>query len=130
MTIKKSNFYSVGQFLISDKFFIPDYQREYSWEEDEQIKDFWLDLVDLVENERESHFFGQIVIHDDHEDKRKYIIDGQQRSSTSIIFLSVVRQLFDDIYNETNKDGARNKVEDIRLKIIGSMGTVLLLPFA
>jgi hypothetical protein len=119
MTIKKFNFYSVGQFLISDKFFIPDYQREYSWEEDEQIKDFWLDLDDLVENKRESHFFGQIVIHDDHEDKKKYIIDGQQRSSTSIIFLSVVRQLFDDIYNETKKDGARNKVEDIRLKIIG-----------
>lgn len=119
LTIKKFNFYTVEQFLISEKFYIPDYQREYSWEEDEQIKDFWQDLVDLVENGRDSHFFGQVVIHDDHEDKKKYIIDGQQRSSTSIIFLSVIRQLFDDIYTRTNRDGARNKVEDIRLKIIG-----------
>ncbi|TNP01438.1 DUF262 domain-containing protein [Bacillus pacificus] len=119
MTIKKFNFYTVEQFLISDKFYIPDYQREYSWEKSEQIKDFWLDLVDLVENNRDSHFFGQVVIHDDNDDKKKYIIDGQQRSSTSIIFLAVVRQLFDEIYTETKKDGARNKVEDIRLKIIG-----------
>ncbi|MFV8829538.1 DUF262 domain-containing protein [Alkalihalobacterium sp. APHAB7] len=119
MTIKKFNFYTVQQFLISDKFYIPDYQREYSWERDEQIKDFWLDLYDLVENSRDNHFFGQVVIHDDQEDKKKYIIDGQQRSSTSIIFLSVIRQLFDDIYTATNRDGARNKVEDIRLKIIG-----------
>ncbi|MGX5585948.1 DUF262 domain-containing protein [Bacillus thuringiensis] len=119
MTIKKFNFYTVEQFLISDKFYIPDYQREYSWEKEEQIKDFWLDLVDLVENDRDSHFFGQVVIHDDNEEKKKYIIDGQQRSSTSIIFLAVIRQLFDEIYTVTNRDGARNKVEDIRLKIIG-----------
>ncbi|MGE8015287.1 DUF262 domain-containing protein [Bacillus mycoides] len=119
MTIKKFNFYTVEQFLISDKFYIPDYQREYSWEMEEQIKDFWLDLVDLVENDRDSHFFGQVVIHDDNEEKKKYIIDGQQRSSTSIIFLAVIRQLFDEIYTVTNRDGARNKVEDIRLKIIG-----------
>ncbi|MFJ8525456.1 DUF262 domain-containing protein [Bacillus cereus] len=119
MTIKKFNFYTVEQFLISDKFYIPDYQREYSWEKEEQIKDFWLDLVDLVENDRNSHFFGQVVIHDDNEEKKKYIIDGQQRSSTSIIFLAVIRQLFDEIYTVTNRDGARNKVEDIRLKIIG-----------
>lgn len=119
MSIKKFNFYSVGQFLISDKFYIPDYQREYSWEEDEQVKDFWMDLEDLVENKRDSHFFGQVVVHDDQEYKKKYIIDGQQRSSTSIIYLAVIRDLFEEIYTETKKDGARNKVEDIRLKIIG-----------
>lgn len=119
MSIKKFNFYSVGQFLISDKFYIPDYQREYSWEEDEQIKDFWMDLEDLVENNRDSHFFGQVVVHDDQEDKKKYIIDGQQRSSTSIIYLAVIRDLFDKFYTETKREGARNKVEDIRLKIIG-----------
>ncbi|MED3915958.1 DUF262 domain-containing protein, partial [Priestia megaterium] len=50
MTIKRFNFYTVEQFLISDKFYIPDYQREYSWEKEEQIRYFWLDLKDLVEN--------------------------------------------------------------------------------
>lgn len=119
MTIKKFNFYTVEQYLISEKFYIPDYQREYSWEKEDQIKDFWLDLNDLVENGRENHFFGQVVIHDDTDDKKKYVIDGQQRSSTSIIFLAVMRQLFDELYNQTRRESARNKVEDIRLKIIG-----------
>ncbi|WP_225230081.1 DUF262 domain-containing protein [Ureibacillus galli] len=119
MTIKKFNFYTIEQYLVSDKFYIPEYQREYSWEKDAQVKDFWLDLVDLVENNRESHFFGQVVIHDDIEEKKKYVIDGQQRSSTSIIFLAVVRQLFDELYTQTKKEGALNKFEDIRLKIMG-----------
>ncbi|MBD8026046.1 DUF262 domain-containing protein [Ureibacillus sp. Re31] len=119
LTIKKFNFYTIEQYLVSDKFYIPEYQREYSWEKDAQVKDFWLDLVDLVENNRESHFFGQVVIHDDIEEKKKYVIDGQQRSSTSIIFLAVVRQLFDELYTQTKKEGALNKFEDIRLKIMG-----------
>lgn len=104
---------------MSNTYFIPDYQREYSWIDDEQILDFWVDLIDLIENNRDSHFFGQIVVHEDNSDKLKYIIDGQQRSSTSVIFLAVMLRLFDEIYNETSKEAARNKVEDIRISIIG-----------
>ena len=119
LTIKNFGFNTVEKFLVSNKYYIPDYQREYSWDKEFQIKDFWLDLVDLVENDRDNHFFGQIVVHDDVEEKKKYIIDGQQRSSTSIIFFSVMLRLFDELYTETAKEGARNKVEDIRVSIIG-----------
>lgn len=119
MTIKSYNFYSVEKYLMSNTYYVPDYQREYSWVKDEQIQDFWVDLLDLIENERDNHFFGQIVVHEDMETRRKYIIDGQQRSSTSVIFMAVMLKLFDEIYNETGKEAARNKVEDIRIRIIG-----------
>lgn len=119
MAIKNFGMNTVEKFLVTNKYYIPDYQREYSWDIEEQINDFWLDLKDLVENDRENHFFGQIVVHDNMEEKKKYIIDGQQRSSTSVIFFAVMLRLFDELYNETAKDGARNKVEDIRVSIMG-----------
>ncbi|AHN23123.1 DUF262 domain-containing protein [Lysinibacillus varians] len=119
MAIKNFGFSTVETFLMTNKYFIPDYQREYSWDEEEQINDFWLDLLDLVENDRENHFFGQIVVHDDMEEKKKYIIDGQQRSSTSVIFFAVMIRLFDELYNETGKESALNKFEDIRVAIVG-----------
>lgn len=119
MTIKSYNFYSVEKYLMSNTYYIPDYQREYSWLKEEQVQDFWVDLTDLIEHERENHFLGQIVVHEDAETRRKYIIDGQQRSSTSVIFMTVLLSLFDELHKETGKEAARNKVEDIRIRIIG-----------
>ncbi|ARX68945.1 DUF262 domain-containing HNH endonuclease family protein [Bacillus cereus] len=119
MAIKNFGFNTVEKFLVTNKYYIPDYQREYSWDKEEQISDFWLDLLDLVENDRENHFFGQIVVHDNMEERKKYIIDGQQRSSTSVIFFAVMLRLFDELHTETGKESARNKVEDIRVSIMG-----------
>src|SRR5690606_21490004 len=72
-----------------------------------------------IEEDRDTHFFGQVVIHDDKVENRKYIIDGQQRTTTSVIFLAVLRDLFEEIYQESNNLSSRNKFEDIRLKFIG-----------
>lgn len=119
MTIKSYNFFPVEKYLMSNTYYIPDYQREYSWLDEEQILDFWIDLIDTVENSRESHFFGQIVVHEEIQTRKKYVIDGQQRTSTSVIFMAVMRRLFDEIYNETKKESARNKAEDIRISILG-----------
>ncbi|WP_279137430.1 DUF262 domain-containing protein [Desulfovibrio piger] len=47
--------------LLINTYFVPDYQREYSWEEDE-IDELWNDILFTKENSDE-HFFGQVVIH-------------------------------------------------------------------
>lgn len=48
---------SVGSYLQENIYYIPDYQREYSWDVENEIDDFWLDLESLVEEDRSQHFF-------------------------------------------------------------------------
>lgn len=74
---------------------IPDFQRSYEWTEDE-INDFLDDLDGVVNNSSDNspYFFGSIVTTDSLDNKTKEIIDGQQRITTSTVFLSVLRNLF------------------------------------
>ncbi|MFJ7678639.1 DUF262 domain-containing protein [Peribacillus sp. NPDC097198] len=118
MPINNSAFKTIGSFLQDNIYHIPDYQREYSWEE-LQIDDFWLDLKSVVNNEEQDHFFGQIVVHNDEEENKRFIIDGQQRTTTSVIFLSVLNRLFDFLYTNYKDYIARENSEDIRIKYIG-----------
>ncbi|WP_368901807.1 DUF262 domain-containing protein [Oceanobacillus oncorhynchi] len=118
MAINNFSFKSIGSFLQDNVYYIPDYQREYSWEE-LQIDDFWLDLQNLISGEEEDHFFGQIVVHSDTEENRRFIIDGQQRTTTSVIFLSILNRLFDSFYKNYNNYASRENSEDIRIKYIG-----------
>lgn len=93
--------------IFNEKFFrIPDFQRGYAWEE-EQLKDFWEDLELL--NENNTHYTGvlsvkpvdksQVVAYDTWQDdiwlldggfKAYYLIDGQQRLTTSIILINEI----------------------------------------
>lgn len=118
MAISNFSFKSIGSFLQDNIYYIPDYQREYSWEE-LQIDDFWLDLKSVMNGEEEDHFFGQIVVHNDEEESKRFIIDGQQRTTTSVIFLSVLNRIFESIYRDTKDFSARENSEDIRIKYIG-----------
>ena len=69
--------------IIRTKLYIPKYQRDYAWEKGECV-DLWDDLSYLVNDGNEMHFYGQIVVHKNKEDNNKlYIIDGQQRLTTS-----------------------------------------------
>lgn len=105
---------TIHSYLTDKTYSIPDYQREYSWTED-QLEDFWEDLYSTVKSDRH-HFFGQIVIHKESDDKY-FIIDGQQRTVTSVIFLAVLRDMFSKF--EADSDEAQNHKEDIRIKYIG-----------
>ena len=119
MGIINSNLIKLGSFLGNEKLYIPEYQRGYSWEET-QLDDFWIDLTQLYqENNRDEHFFGQVVIHKNMEDKKRYIIDGQQRISTSVILLDVLRTAFQNIATTTQNNDANDDAEDINSKYIG-----------
>lgn len=93
--------------IFNEKFFrIPDFQRGYSWSKD-QLEDFWEDLELLREGS--SHYTGvlsvkpvdksQVVAYDTWQDdiwlldggfKAYYLIDGQQRLTTSIILINEI----------------------------------------
>lgn len=124
MTIRNSQFRTVGSYLQENVYWVPDYQREYSWDKDIEVEDFWSDFENLLDNnERSEHFFGQIVVHKCLEDDKYYLIDGQQRTATAVIILSVLNALFEKLYKEENHDAARNKSEDIRVKYLGRYST-------
>lgn len=86
-------------------FFIPPYQRAYSWEK-EQIYRFFDDVMRLVHSEldpkqkdKQEHFFGTLVYKSEPTGSfinLNVIIDGQQRLTTSLIFCIALRDLSTD----------------------------------
>lgn len=78
---------------------IPAYQRAYSWEE-KQCKQF---LEDLIEQKGKRYYLGQFLF--EKQGDTLYIIDGQQRLTTTILFLSAIARI-------KNADG--EKIEEIR----------------
>jgi len=80
-------------------FQIPDYQRGYAWEKKQQ-QDFIQDIDALVEGEVRNHYTGTIVVYcgPDAEEwnygikrlKVMDVVDGQQRLTTSCLYLAVV----------------------------------------
>ncbi len=104
--------------LFKEKIFrIPDYQRGYAWQQ-EQLRDFWEDLVNLSDNR--SHYTGvltlkqipsqEIASHEkeywlieDHSYKLYHIVDGQQRLTTFVIFLQAFVDFIKKLPENENK---------------------------
>lgn len=69
---------------------VPGFQRSYAWTTD-QVNEFWTDLKDSALS-GEGHFWGPIVLLDgSHEENELKLIDGQQRITTAMITLSILR---------------------------------------
>ena len=68
---------------------VPDYQRAYSWEED-QIKRFLSDIEEYIGNKEIEYYMGHFLFEKHDNSDVYYIIDGQQRLTTIIIFLSCI----------------------------------------
>lgn len=66
---------------------VPDYQRAYSWD-DTQIEQFLLDIKEYIDKKGINYYIGHFLFEKKDNKKIDYIIDGQQRLTTIIIFLS------------------------------------------
>lgn len=102
--------------LFSTKvvFYIPNYQRNYSWEK-RHVRDFFNDVYDQVGG-KNRHYFGMIMTLTKSRRigvSELELIDGQQRIITSIIFLVCIR----DIFHELNP----NLIEGINSEIFNDM---------
>lgn len=81
---------------------IPKFQREYSWEK-EEVKQFIDDIFFMLKkisnfnNITEDYFLGTLVlIHDAEDAKNRIVIDGQQRLTTILILLNVLKEKFNN----------------------------------
>lgn len=91
----------IYHYLNKLKATIPTYQRSYEWGTD-QISDFLEDLYAEVEigfDPSSRYFFGPIITTEESGTGNKQIIDGQQRLTTTTIFLAVIRDLMGEIKN-------------------------------
>ncbi len=85
-------------------FFIPPYQRNYEWEK-EQCEVFLNDIIRVTQNNKEArkseHFFGTVTYFQTEtafgQPNKLVLIDGQQRITTTMLFLVALR---DVIYDE------------------------------
>lgn len=95
---------AAGVLLASYDFMVPQYQRGYSWGE-EQYKDFWSDLTKA--HEGDYYFLGMVVLSEPDLEKknkkienickdiysRKQVVDGQQRMITlSLLAAAIYRK--------------------------------------
>lgn len=109
-------------------FFIPPYQRNYEWTE-EQCKVFLDDVLKTFESnskgEKEEHFFGSITFFQTEaafgQPNKLVLIDGQQRVTTTMLFLVALRDIVDspEIVSFIDKKYLRNEnvIDDTEYKI-------------
>lgn len=98
--------------LFSDKksdFLIPDYQRPYAWEES-QCQTLWDDIFAFAFpdnncdkfDSNEEYFLGSIVTFEN-ENKKKEVIDGQQRLTTLMLLLRAFYAKFGNMKDDKSQ---------------------------
>lgn len=85
-------------------FFIPPFQRAYAWGKPE-IERYFSDVIRIIESElnpkehdKLEHFFGTLVLKEEQQGfaHKSVVVDGQQRLTTTLLFLIALRDLGTD----------------------------------
>ncbi|AQQ09826.1 hypothetical protein L21SP3_01645 [Sedimentisphaera cyanobacteriorum] len=113
-------------------FYVPKFQRDYSWGE-EQWDDFWQDLAELqASGEKGSqepgesfHYMGYLVL-EGSGGKNFRIIDGQQRITTINLMILSALKVLRGLSDQENSENEQRE-EQIRNRFIGEMDYVSLL---
>lgn len=102
----KTESHSINDVLAKNatSFFIPPFQRAYAWGRSE-IERYFSDITRIIESELDSkqhdkleHFFGTVVIKEEKAGfaNKSIVVDGQQRLTTTLIFLIALRDVEGD----------------------------------
>ena len=97
----KTESHSINDVLAKNatSFFIPPFQRSYAWGKPE-IERYFSDVARIIDSELDGnqkdkleHFFGTLVIKEEKAGfaNKSVIVDGQQRLTTTLIFLIALR---------------------------------------
>ena len=85
-------------------FFIPPFQRAYAWGKPE-IERYFSDVIRIIkselntkEHDKLEHFFGTLVLREEQHGfaHKSVVVDGQQRLTTTLIFLIALRDIETD----------------------------------
>jgi hypothetical protein len=97
------------------KLTVEDYQRTYSWGE-EQIDEFFDDLYGCVENPSDRpHFFGTLILQSGNTPGTATVVDGQQRLTTVFIYMAKLRDVLSELENRVLDKG---RPVDVQQKVL------------
>ncbi|MEA3452305.1 MAG: DUF262 domain-containing protein, partial [Bacteroidota bacterium] len=99
----KTESHSINDVLAKNatSFFIPPFQRAYAWGKPE-IQRYFSDILRIIKSELDAeqhdkleHFFGTVVLKEEKSGfaNKSVVVDGQQRLTTTLIFLIALRDL-------------------------------------
>ena len=106
-------------FSGSSQLVVPAYQRNYSWTA-EQVDIFLSDLFHSAET-GESHFFGPLVVLEE-ADGNLSLIDGQQRITSAVMFLCIIRDRIATFATDTLTVG------DMEIPLASQVNSLLYKP--
>jgi uncharacterized protein with ParB-like and HNH nuclease domain len=110
MKIESKNM-KVGKLFTQSVYWIPDYQRSYTWEVSEEISIFWEDFLYYHENEARDFFIGPMVFKaEDIDSAEREVIDGQQRLITISVMLSTLISIFEELGETDSANGLRQSL--------------------
>lgn len=106
----KTESHSINDVLAKNatSFFIPPFQRAYAWGRPE-IERYFSDISRIIEShldpkqhDKLEHFFGTVVIKEEKAGfaNKSVVVDGQQRLTTTLIFLIALRDSETDPINQ------------------------------
>lgn len=96
----QNTIHSLADLFLVNRFQIPHYQRAYSWEEEPHLEAFLEDLrqqtTTLKTAPNKRYFFGTFLLHEADVGAGKKVVnvvDGQQRMTTSVVFIATALSL-------------------------------------
>jgi hypothetical protein len=115
----KTENHSINDVLTKNatSFFIPPFQRAYAWGKPE-IERYFSDVIRIIkselnpkEHDKLEHFLGTVVIKEESQGfaSKSVVVDGQQRLTTTLLFLIALRDIEDDIIR-------KQQITDLYLK--------------
>jgi len=102
-------------FTSNNKYIVPRFQRPYCWEQ-EHVSQLWEDIISNVELENDSYknneyFIGSLVLIGESNSDTFQIVDGQQRLTTIVIFLSALIEYYKRVGKEDLAKGIYTLIE-------------------
>ena len=99
---------------MGSQFVIPVYQRSYTWRPEAETARLMGDIQDLLKDRSATHFLGIIISMETDVSamfKEIQIVDGQQRLTTSFIFLLALKR----VALEHNNENIAGMIDDYYL---------------
>ncbi|MGY3724362.1 Uncharacterized conserved protein, contains ParB-like and HNH nuclease domains [Granulicatella balaenopterae] len=94
---------------VNERFYIPVYQRNYNWKI-ANCKQLLDDLFKVILEDRQSHFFGSVVVAHGEGSHDRLIIDGQQRLTTVTLMLLALVHLLDEEAIAVQEDTLKKRI--------------------
>ena len=94
----------------NERFKIPEFQRPYSWRNNEEILRFLEDVLDSKNTAEdpnssiETYFIGPMITYREEKKSENLVIDGQQRFTTIILIITALRDLLKAVDSDEWRD--------------------------